>query len=474
MTKPVKTRFAPSPTGMLHIGGARTALFNYLFAKANGGEYLIRIEDTDKERSTEENKEIIKQGLSWLGLGPSDNNWVLQTESLERHKEAVQKLLSEGKAYECFTSKEELEVMREAQKEKGETIRYDGRHRNLTEDEKQAFRNEGREAVIRLKLPEDGTTSWNDAVQGSIEVPNYTLDDFIIMRTDGYPTYNFVVALDDHDMGITHVIRGDDHINNTPKQIYVYEAMGYELPTFAHVPMIHGKNGKMSKRDGATNVLEYKDAGFLPKALNNYLMRLGWSLGDEEVISIKRATEHFDIKNVNKSASVFDMVKLEWFNAQYIRTLSAKELLEHLKPFFKKEGLELTETIEGYLLSGGIDAVKNKAKKLPDLVNSLKFFFKAPPFTLDDKENSIIETNGYKENLSLFINKAQNKEGLVTHDTVSEIVSELCEETGQKFKDFGMPLRVALTGTTQAPGVGDIIEIFGKDESIRRIEAMLR
>ena len=473
MTKMVKTRFAPSPTGMLHIGGARTALFNYLFAKANGGEYLLRIEDTDQERSTEENKEIIKEGLAWLGLGPTDGKWVLQTDSLERHKQAVQKLLDEGKAYECFTSKEELEAMREAQKEKGETIRYDGRHRNLTEEQKQAFRDEGRVAVIRLKVEEDGTTSWDDAVQGTIKVPNYTLDDFIIMRADGYPTYNFVVALDDHDMGITHVIRGDDHINNTPKQMFVYQAMGYELPIFAHVPMIHGKNGKMSKRDGATNVLEYKEAGFLPEALNNYLMRLGWSLGDEEVISMERATEHFDINNVNKSASVFDQVKLEWFNAQYIRELNAEQLLTHLEYFFTKEGLTLNDTIRGYLLNGGINAVKNKAKKLPDLVKALQFFFKAPPFNFEEKEISILETDGYKNNLQLFVNKAQNIEGTVNHDTVSEIVSELCEETGLKFKDFGMPLRVALTGTTQAPGVGDIVEIFGKDESIKRIQSVL-
>ena len=473
MTKTVKTRFAPSPTGMLHIGGARTALFNYLFAKANGGEYLLRIEDTDQERSTEENKDIVKQGLDWLGLGPTDGKWVLQTDSLVRHKQAVQKLLDEGKAYECFTSKEELDQMREAQKAKGETIRYDGRHRNLTEEEKQAFRNEGRTAVIRLKVEEEGTTSWVDAVQGEIKVPNYTLDDFIIMRGDGYPTYNFVVALDDHDMGITHVIRGDDHINNTPKQIFVYKAMGFELPTFAHVPMIHGKNGKMSKRDGATNVLEYKEAGLLPEALNNYLMRLGWSLGDEEVISLSRAIEHFNITDVNKSASVFDQVKLEWFNAQYIRELPAEKLLAHLEPLFVKADLELTDTVRGYLLSGGIDAVKNKAKKLPDLVSALEFFFKAPPFTFEEKETSILETDGYKENLKLFVEKAQATEGTVTHDTVSEIVGALCEETGLKFKDFGMPLRVALTGTTKAPGVGDIVEIFGKEESIRRIESAL-
>lgn len=466
----VKTRFAPSPTGMLHIGGARTALFNYLFAKANGGEYLIRIEDTDQKRSTEENKDIIKDGLSWLGLGPTDGQWILQTESLERHKQAVQKLLDEGKAYECFTSKEELEAMREAQKEKNETIRYDGRHRNLTEVEKQTFKDEGRTAVIRLKVPTKGDTSWDDAVQGTIKVPNYTLDDYIILRADGFPTYNFVVALDDHHMEITHVIRGDDHINNTPKQIFVYEAMGYDLPIFAHVPMIHGKSGKMSKRDGATNVLEYQKAGFLSEALNNYLMRLGWSLGDEEVISMERAEEKFDIADVNKSPSSFDQMKLEWFNAQYIKNSDAETLLTSVMPFLTHE---LNDTVKGYFLNGGINAVKNKAKKLPDLANALEFFFDQAPFTFNEKEIYILETVNYKNNLMLFMNKLKVFGGDVQHEQVSEIISALCEETDQKFKDFGMPLRVALTGTTQAPGVGDIVEIFGKDECIKRIQSLI-
>lgn len=465
----VKTRFAPSPTGMLHIGGARTALFNYLFAKANGGEYLLRIEDTDQARSTEENKDIIKEGLGWLGLGPTDGKWVLQTDSLERHKQAVQTLLKAGKAYECFTSKEELTAMREEQKSKNETIRYDGRHRDLSEAEKQAFRDEGRVAAIRLKVEETGKTVWQDAVQGKIEVPNYTLDDFIILRADGYPTYNFVVALDDHDMEITHVIRGDDHINNTPKQIFVYQAMGYDLPIFAHVPMIHGKNGKMSKRDGATNVLEYRTAGFLPQALNNYLMRLGWSLGDEELIPMTRAIEKFDIADVNKSPSTFDQMKLEWFNAQYIKNTDAEILFEHVKPFLSQEP---NEKVQGYFLNGGINAVKNKAKKLPDLAKALEFFFHEAPFTFNEKEKSILETNNYKENLILFMKSIDAFEGNLEHEKVSEIISALCEETSQKFKDFGMPLRVALTGTTQAPGVGDIVEILGKEESVKRLQAL--
>lgn len=473
MTKTVRTRFAPSPTGMLHIGGARTALFNYLFAKANGGEYLLRIEDTDQERSTEDAKNIIKEGLAWLGLGPTDGKWVLQTESLERHKQAAYKLLEEGKAYECFVSKEDLDIMREEQREKGENIRYDGRHRNLSDAEKEAFKAQGIKPVIRLKVEEEGSTSWNDAVQGTISVPNNTLDDFIILRTDGYPTYNFVVALDDHDMGITHVIRGDDHINNTPKQIFVYKAMGYDLPVFAHIPMIHGKNGKMSKRDGATNVLEYKNLGFLPEALNNYLMRLGWSLGDEEIISMERAIENFDINKVNKSASVFDMTKLEWVNAQYIKEVSAERLLEVMTPFFEEAGHSVTEEVKGYLLGGGIDAMRTKAKKIDDLAAACAFFFNKAPFTLGEKEASILETDGYKENLKLVVNKLSTENGNINHEKFSEIVNSLCEETGLKFKDFGMPLRVALTGTTNAPSVGELIEIFGTKNSIERINSCL-
>lgn len=472
MNKTVRTRFAPSPTGMLHIGGARTALFNYLFAKANGGEYLIRIEDTDQTRSTEANKNIIKEGLSWLGLGPTDGKWILQTESIERHKAAVEKLLSEGKAYECFTSKEELATMREEQQEKKETIRYDGRHRDLSAEQKQAFRDEGRTPAIRLKIPMTGKTGWDDAVQGRIDVPNYTLDDYIIMRADGFPTYNFVVALDDYEMEITHVIRGDDHINNTPKQIFVYQAMGYELPTFAHVPMIHGKNGKMSKRDGATNVLEYQTAGFMSQALNNYLMRLGWSLGDEEVISMARAIENFDINNVNKSASVFDQMKLEWFNAQYIKASEADVLFAELEPVFLQKNLNVTDEVKTYLLNGGINSVKNKPKKLSDLADACKFFFDKPPFTFEEKEQGILDTEGYKDNLKLFVKKLEQEE-TINHDQVSEIISALCEEHSLKFKDFGMPLRVALTGTCKAPGVGDIVEIFGKEVSIKNINSCL-
>lgn len=465
----VRTRFAPSPTGMLHIGGARTALFNYLFAKHHGGEYLIRIEDTDRERSTEEAKNIIKEGLNWLGLGPTDGQWVLQTESIERHKAAIENLLNEGKAYVCFTSKEELDEMREAQKAAGENIRYDGRHRNLTDEQKQAFADEGREGVVRLKLPTEGVISWEDAVQGKISIDVSTLDDFIIARADGMPTYNFVVALDDHEMEITHVIRGDDHINNTPKQIAVYNAMGFDLPIFGHIPMIHGKNGKMSKRDGATNVLEYREQGYLAEAVNNYLCRLGWSMGDTEVFSEEEAINAFDTNGLNKSPSVFDMQKLDWYNAQYIKEADDTKLINALIPFFEKQGLELSDDACDYLLAGGLEALKPRAKRLTDLAESASFFLNTPPFTLDEKSQNALDKEGYRDNIKAFATKLEDITDVTNHDAISEAVNALCEETGQKFKDYGMPIRIALAGTTQAPSIGDIIAAFGKEESLKRL-----
>ena len=471
MTQKVRTRFAPSPTGMLHIGGVRTALFNYLYARATGGEYTVRIEDTDKERSTEENKHIIIEALNWLGLTPDNGEYVLQTDSLERHKQDVQKLLDEGKAYHCFCSKEELEAMRAEQEAAGQATKYDGRHRNLTDNEKEAFLSEGRTPVVRLKVEQEGSTEWDDLVQGHISMPNNLLDDFIILRSDGMPTYNFVVACDDHDMEITHVIRGDDHMNNTPKQIAVYKALGYDIPKFAHVPMIHGKNGKMSKRDGATNVLDYRNNGYLPEAVNNYLMRLGWSLGDEEIIPMATAEEKFDINNVGKGASKFDQQKLDWVNAQYIKNGESPALLQAIKPLYKDAGLELTSQVELYLLNGGLKSIQNKAKKLGDLVSASTFFFHQPPFAFGEKETEILANEQNLKNIEAFAQKLEGFVGDITHDDVSAIITQLCEETGQKFKDYGMPIRTKLAGTTQAPGIGDLVEIFGKDESVKRLIA---
>ena len=468
----IKTRFAPSPTGMLHIGGARTALFNALFAQSKGGDYLIRIEDTDTKRSTEENKSIIKEALNWLDLGPTDHTYILQTENIDTHKAAVKKLLDEGKAYHCFTSIEELDALRSQQRENGENIRYDGRHRNLTNEQKQAFIAEGRTPVVRLTLPTKGTIGWNDAVQGRIDIDVSTLDDFIIMRADGTPTYNFVVALDDHAMGISHVIRGDDHINNTPKQIAVYEAMGYQTPTFGHVPMIHGKNGKMSKRDGATNVLEYRDMGYLPETLIAYLCRLGWGgMGDVEIFSFDEAAEKFDINKLTKSPAVFDHAKLDWLNAQFIKEMDDTALLNSLMPFFDTRGLTLEDDAADYLLSGGLASLKPRAKRLTDLAESAAFFLKKPPFTLDEKAQKIMGTEGYLANVTAFSEKLAQVEDVTDHDNISAVVNELCEQTGQKFKDYGMPIRIALAGTTAAPGIGDLIAAFGKEESLRRLKA---
>ena len=465
----VRTRFAPSPTGMLHIGGARTALFNYLYARNMGGKYLLRIEDTDPERSTQGNVDIINEALAWLGMA-SDEDTVMQTNNIEKHKAAVAKLLENGNAYECFCSKEELATMREEQQANKQTPRYDGRHRDLTDEQKAAFIAEGRKPVVRIKVPTEGVTAWEDLVQGKIEVPNHTLDDFIIMRSDGTPTYNLVVALDDHDMGISHVIRGDDHINNTPKQIAVFKAMGYGLPKFAHLPMIHGKNGKMSKRDGATNVLAYRDEGYLPEALNNYLMRLGWSLGDEEIISMAKAIDNFDINDVNKGASKFDQQKLDWVNGEYIKTASNNELVDLLEHHFDKLNLKLTDEAKKYLTKG-LDDLKPKAKKLTDLANAASFYLNKPPFILDEKSANAM-TDEAKDILGKIVVTIESINDW-NHDAIGEELSSFCEANELKFKQIGMPLRVALCGTTKAPGVGQVMEAFGKDESLARVKASL-
>lgn len=466
----IRTRIAPSPTGMLHIGTVRTALFNYVFARANGGEYLVRIEDTDRERSTAEAEQVIKDGLSWLGLGP-DKAWVKQTDNIEAHKIAVEKLLASGNAYECFVSSEELNEMRESQKANGKKIGYDGRHRNLTDAQKEEFLAKGLKPVIRFKLPDDENVTWKDLVQGEITYPIKELDDFIIMRADGSPTYNMVVVVDDNDMEITHVIRGDDHINNTPKQILMYQALGYNVPEFAHIPLIHGPDGKkLSKRHGAVSVLDYKEMGYLPKALNNYLMRLGWSMGDNEKFSLEEAIENFKIENVNKGASNFDFAKLDWLNAQYLKESDSKTLTALLLPIFEQQGKEVTAEIKTYL-EQSVSELTARAKKLPDLADAASFYFNVLPFTLDEKSAKAVETDTAKTVLTK-LNTVLTNEDDWNHDHLSDVINGFIADEGLKFKDVGMPVRVALTGTTNSPSITHLLEVFGKKESLKRIAHM--
>ena len=448
MKKTVKTRFAPSPTGALHIGGARTALFNYLYAQHCGGEYYVRIEDTDQSRSTEENKTLIKDGLEWLGLNPA-SPWVLQSENIDKHKSAIEKLLEEGKAYRCFCSKEELAEVREQQISNKETAHYNGKCRNLDLDNSNSA-----ESSIRIKLPTEGTTAWDDAVQGRIEIQNSTLDDFIIARSDGTPTYNFVVAMDDAEMGITHVIRGDDHINNTPKQIHVYQALGLDVPTFAHVPLIHGKNGKMSKRDGATSVIEYRDMGYLPEAVNNYLMKLGWSLGDEEVISQELAIEKFDICDVNKGASIFDMEKLDWLNGQYLKETSNARLVELLEPFFIELGFNYVPERKDRLKRSLTEA-KCKAKTLVELAEITKY-------QLTDAKYTGYLTLAEWERAGILYNVLSELD-VWTPDSIKQTLNNFTQTSEYTFKDFANLLKQLITGTNPSASLTSVLYSYNRE-----------
>lgn len=416
MTK-IKTRFAPSPTGALHIGGARTALFSWLYAKHTGGEYCVRIEDTDKERSTPENMEIIKRDLKWLGLEP-DGDYVLQSKNVEFHKKAVQTLLGQGHAYED-------------------------------------------DGAVRFKVPA-GETSWHDAVQGKITYQNEQLEDFVIQRSDGTPTYHLAVVADDAAMAITHVIRGDDHINNTPKQILLYKALGHSMPVFGHVPLIHGADGKkMSKRHGATSAEDFKKAGILPAALVNYLIRLGWSLGDEEIIPLTRAIEKFDLVDVNKGASVFDTKKLEWLNAHYIKEMPAEEIIPLLESF-----CTFAEGQQKQWLLAGLPSLKERAKTLVELAELSKIYTTLPPFELNEKEAEIL-SNGRK----VVADFKQKLSALTTwkDEQIHHALQNFVEESGLKFKDVGQPVRLALTGKLGGPSLSEIMVIFGREETLNRL-----
>lgn len=452
----VRTRFAPSPTGTLHIGGGRTALFNKLLAMHHGGQFVIRIEDTDKARSTQAAVDAITEGLGWLGLS-SDEPYVYQSAYEDAHREAALKLLAEGKAYKCFASTEELDQMRAEQEAKGEKPRYDRRWRNRTDHPA------GVPFTVRIKLPEDGYTVWNDAVQGEIRYPNAELDDFIILRADGSPIYNLAVVIDDINMNITHVIRGDDHINNTPKQIHIYNALGATVPVFGHVPLIHGDDGKkLSKRHGAVSITEFREQGYLPEAVCNYLMQLSWSYpGGREVFSVAEAAEVFDINNVNKGAATFNTSKLRWLNAQYMRALSNAELMQQMKPFLPEVDAEAARRIEA-----GLSGLAKRAETLIELVEAARIYIPTAP-ALDEKAQTALADGG-RERLNLLANElAQVAEW--NEASLDAKIKDILTTHSLKMPQVGMPLRAALVGTMQAPGVGELLSVFGKEESLRRI-----
>lgn len=463
----VVTRFPPSPTGFMHIGNARTALFNWLYAKANNGKMLFRIEDTDRKRHSEEAVEAIIHGLKWLGLD-WDGEIVSQFERQARHVEVAEQLLAAGKAYKCYCTPEELEAMRETSKAEGRATLYDRRWRDRDASEAPA----DRPCVIRIKAPLDGIVKIVDQVQGNVSLNAEQIDDFVILRADGSPTYMLSVVVDDYDMGVTHVIRGDDHLNNAFRQNVIYTAMNWDLPVYAHLPLIHGPDGgKFSKRHGATSVEEYRNMGYLPEAMRNYLLRLGWAHGDDEIISTEQAIEWFDLSGVGKSPARFDFDKLESLNAHYIREADPERLIELCGPLYKdRHGIEITETSKKQILACA-DELKSRAKTLLQFTDESAFFGKSVPLDFDENAKALIEGN------QDILSEIQARLGTLEEFSKEDVMA-CCKDIAKDMADsklgkVGMPLRAALTGRTASPSVFHVAETLGQAETLQRVKAAL-
>jgi len=464
MASEVVTRFAPSPTGFLHIGGARTALFNWLFARHHGGRALLRIEDTDKKRSTQEAIDAILDGLDWLGLD-YDEAPTFQSKQADRHAEVAQKLLDAGYAYKCFATPEELEAMRAEQRANKQPMRYDGRWRDRDPSEA----SKDAPYTVRLKTPLDGVTTITDEVQGEVSVNNAEIDDYIIMRADGTPTYMLAVVVDDHDMGVTHVVRGDDHLNNAFRQLPIYRAMdaiegGWPDPVYAHIPLIHGADGaKLSKRHGALGVEAYRDEmGILPDALFNYLLRLGWGHGDREEITRAEAIELFDLAGVGKSPSRFDIKKLENLNGYYIREADDQTLVEQVMP-------RIAGDADSDLVLKAMPVLKPRAKNLNELADSTEFLFAKMPLEMTEKATKLLTDEG-RERLAL-VATALAQENDWTIEALEATTKALAEAQGLGFGKLAQPMRAALTGTTTSPGIFDVLVLLGRDEALARLNA---
>jgi len=464
-TQAVVTRFAPSPTGYLHIGGARTALFNWLYARHHGGKFLLRIEDTDKLRSTREAIDAILDGMHWLGLD-WDGETHFQSEFAARHAEVAQALLERGHAYRCYLTAEELQTMRAAAEAERRPFRVSSPWR----DRPAGDAPEGMPFVVRLRAPQEGETVIEDRVQGRVAVQNSEIDDFILLRSDGSPTYMLAVVVDDHDMGVTHVIRGDDHLNNTFRQLAIIRAMGWPEPVYAHVPMIHGPDGgKMSKRHGATGIDAYRDLGFLPEAMFNYLLRLGWGHGDDEIISREDAIRWFDLDHVGRSPSRFDMKKLENLNGHYIRQADDRRLGELVAQWTGQlAGHELDQE-EVALLTRAMPVLKPRAKNLHELAEGGAFLFKNVPLDLDEKAAGLLE--GAASELLARVHTAlsglDDKEWTV--EATEGVVKKVAEDAGVKLGQVAQPLRAALTGRATSPGIFDVLVLLGREESLARV-----
>jgi glutamyl-tRNA synthetase len=456
------TRFAPSPTGYLHIGGLRTALFSYLWAKNQNGKFVLRIEDTDKSRNNEDATKAIIKAFEWVGL-KHDGEITYQSQRDDIYKKYIDQLLQESKAYRCYMSKEELDTLREEQSKRKERPRYDGSYRDFD-----GVPPEGVEPVIRIKAPTSGTITVNDGIKGTIEFNvDDIMDDFIIARSDGSPTYNFVVAIDDALMGINSVIRGDDHLSNTPKQIVIYEALGFDIPEFYHVPMIHNENGKkLSKRDGATDVMMYKEMGYLPEALLNFLVRLGWSHGDQEIFSFDEMLRLFNPKDINRSASIYNTEKLDWLNAHYIKNSSNERLAKLLEDY----DLLLSSHDKREIL---LDAVKERSKTLIEMAAQIKEILERPT-EYDAKAVKKAFKGEAKEILQDFNERLKSADELHLPSDYHHIMESVVNDREIGFGKIGQPLRVALLGKMGGPGIDTVMAIIGQDESVIRIENILK
>ena len=453
-----KTRFAPSPTGYLHVGGARTALFSWLYARKQGGKFVLRIEDTDLERSTQESVDAIFDGMNWLGLS-HDEGPFYQTHCFDRYKEIIQQLLDQGDAYYCTCSREELDQLREQQKANKEKPRYNGKCKSANHSE----------GVIRFKNPTDGEVTINDLVKGDIVVANKELDDLIISRSDGTPTYNLTVVVDDMDMGISHVIRGDDHINNTPRQINILKALGAELPHYAHVPMILGSDGaRLSKRHGAVSVMQYRDEGYLPSALLNYLVRLGWSSGDQEIFSIEEMIALFDLKNVNVSASTFNPEKLLWLNHHYIMNSEPSYIAEHLQWHMDKQGIDCNNGPE---LVEIVKAQRERSKTLIEMANSSRYFYQ----DFEQYDEKAAKKN-FKQGADEVLQQLMDKFSALSEwdgTTLHQIVLETAEDMALKLGKVAQPLRVAVTGAGVSPAIDITLSLLGREKTLARMAAAI-
>jgi glutamyl-tRNA synthetase len=468
MTESVVTRFAPSPTGFLHIGGGRTALFNWLYARRFGGKMLLRIEDTDRERSTQAAIDAILDGLTWLGI-EWDGDTVYQFPRSGRHREVAEQLLAAGKAYRCYASPEELTEMREAARREGRSKLYDGRWRDRDPSEAPA----GVKPVIRLKAPQTGETAVEDQVQGRVIWQNENLDDFVLLRSDGNPTYMLAVVVDDHDMGITHIIRGDDHLNNGARQTQIYQALDWKVPVMAHIPLIHGPDGsKLSKRHGALGVDAYRAMGYLPAAMRNYLVRLGWSHGDQEIFSTEEMIAAFDLPQIGRSPARFDFAKLESLNGHYIRHSADADLvteIERLLPHLAG-GAELKAKLNPGVRSrlfAAMPGLKERAKTLVELIDSAGFLFADRPIALDDKAKAVM-TDEARALIKAMLPELEAVEPWSAAGA-EQAVRTFAERAGVKLGAIAQPLRTALTGRVTSPGIFDVLTVLGKAESLARL-----